>query len=286
MASGRFGVVNGMSTVENWNLSESKTADSYVASNTYAGTVRGGGITRWSGSFNGKGAIPPVMPNESFLFEGYTAPDDGTEGSAGTVYGGQAIVSSVSINWDWTQNDILSWTVNFNGGTPAAPELTISTKTIPLDTTIPPTVSACGTVITYGADIEIPALASATLTFTAALSSEVHSGTQCYETWTPGALDWTLTANQQDYKRGVAGYPDLGDDLLLKVYTDQTDFWQLKFGKAQEYSGLTVDRSTGATISRTLNIAMQATDGLVIGNVVKPGDDPETTVYWGVTDTP
>ena len=278
MPSGRFGLIDGLSTVEAWELSDAKGADTYVASNTRGGTVRGGGIRSWSGSFRGRGTIPPVMPNEVYPFDGYTSPTTGVEGTDGIVYSGNVLVTQISLTWNWATNLIFAWTAQFQG----FPGLTIASATPTLDASIPPTASACGTSITYGADIEIPKLTQATLTITANVSSEANSSTtsggECYTSPTPGPIDWTLAMTQEDHLRGVSGYPDLGSNLELKAYVDATNFWHLKFGRLLDYSGLQIDRN-GQLISRTINVAMQASDGTSIGKIVKPG---ETTPWWGV----
>ena len=290
MASGLFGLVsnNGvpLSTVINWNLTETKTADAFVASNTFQGTQRGGGIRAWSGNFTGKGHTPPVMPNQLFEFEGYTSPTTGVEGTAGPTYSGPAICSGVTINWDFVANAILNWSADFVG----LPGLTIADVVPTLDVSLPFNEGTCLTKATYeGATAtEIPALTSIALNITAGLATEANSSTifdgECWSSASAGPIDWTVALAQEDYLRGVSGYPDLGSDVDLRLYTDLTDYWQLKFGKVLDYSGLVVDRSGGIVIARTINIAMQASDGTTIGNIVLPGEDPQVDVYWGIVD--
>lgn len=287
MGSGRFGLVNGLSRVSNWQVNDSKNADAYQSSNTAAGTARGGGVRDWNGSFSGQGGSPPVMPNQEFLFEGYTEPDNGVLGGDGLVYTGQAIVSQVAITWNWTNNQLLRWSANFAG----KPGLTFARATPTVDTSALADEFACGTYFEYGVDdavvdIEIPALTSATLTITANLApasnSSTRSGGECFIDRTPGNIDWNLSMNQEDRDRGVSGYPDLGQDVGLKLYTkaDLSEFWALNFGRKLSYTNLTVDTQSNNQISRTLNYAMQArlpSTG-ALGNITLPG---ETVPYWG-----
>lgn len=295
MASGIYGLVNNgtsaFSTVEQWTINDTKTSDSYSASNTYNGVVRGGGIRMWDGSFQGRGVVPPVMPGEGFLFEGYTEPTSGTEGDTGITYTGTAIVNSITMTWDWTANTVFQWVVNFNG----LPPLSIATGVPELDVTIPSIGTPCTTHWEYESDtpetyLEIPALTTATLTITSALAAQANSDTaalggECYMSYKKGPIDWTLALNQEDYERGVDGYPDLGDYLKLRGYVNNTDFYQMNFGRQESYTNLVVDRNGGTTIARTLNIAMSATDGTTVGQIVLPGGDPASP-WWGLAITP
>ena len=289
MPSGRFGLVNrdtvpgtdvtAVSTVENWNLTDTKSADSYVASNTYGGTMRAGGIRSWSGSFAGKGGTPPILPNDIFEFRGYTAPATGIEGTPGTVYSGPAICSSVSIVWNWATNTILMWTAEFSGW----PGLDIVVDSVVEDVSLPPLEATCGTkiVVVDGDETEIPFLVSATLTITANQSVEANSSTIgadgiCYTKTNAGPIDWTLAMPQEDYERETSnpnGSPELGSIVALKAYTNDTDAWILNFGRVMDYSNLTIDRSTGAIINRTLNVSMCAANETTVGQIVVPGGD-------------
>lgn len=286
MPSGILGVVNGMTTVESWTLTESKTSDSYVASNTLIGTQRGGGIRTWNGSFNGRGTTPPAMPGETFAFVGQTA--ESAPGTSGQ-YSGDALVSSVSLTWDWATNTILAYTVDFAG----QPGLAYAEAATIVDGSIPYVGATCGTKVEYATTaapttfIEIPSVTTATLTITSALSSEANSSTiadgTCWTANSAGPIDWTVSLGQEDYIRGIAGYPDLGALSLLKIYVDDTDSYLLKFAAIQDYSGLLVDINTGATIARTLNFGMAASDGATLGNILLPGQTT-TDPWWGPAD--
>ena len=292
MPSGIYGLVDGISTVENWNINDTRTSDSYVASNTLNGTVRGGGIRAWDGGFSGRGNTPPVMPGEEFNFKGYTEPTSGTEGDTGITYDGQALVNSVTVSWNWATNLILGWTVSFNG----LPGLTYATAIPVLDTTIPTIGASCGTKVEYATTAaptifnEIPAITQATLTITSTLASEANSSTvaggECWMGYSKGPIDWTLAMPQEDYIRGVDGYPLLGGFSLLRLYVDATDYWELRFGKMESYTNLVVDRNGGSTIARTLNLAMSATDGTTMGLIKQPAQVATGPVWWGTPDTP
>lgn len=285
MASGKFGRVikdgTAVSTVSNWTLSDNQPGNTYIASNTDAGTGRAGGIRDWNGSFMGYGANPPVMPNDVFDFEGFTWPTNGIASDEGVVYSGPVIIQSVSINWDWTANGLISWTANFMG----KPGLTVALGTVPTDASQPTREIACGTTIQWATTQlqEIPALANATLTFNAALTEESNSSTRtggyCYVNREPGPIDWSLSCTQQDWKRGLPEMPNIGDrDLKLTISTksDGSEWWDLVLASMESYANLVVDRATNAPISRQLNFAMNANGS---GFVSRPG--APTTAWWG-----
>ncbi len=292
----RFGLVNtavlnpptpatAMSTVGSWDLTDTKTGDSYVASNTLQGTQRGGGIRIWNGSISGRGNQPPLMPNDERQFTGYTEPANGQEGSDGITYVGPIICQQIVQNWNWQANQMFDWGITYNGN----PGLIIAEGPIVLDESIPPVESACINRIMYASTnikpaTEIPKAVSASLTISAALATEANSSTtfnnECYQKSTPGNIDWTLSINQEDYQRGVDGAPAIGSIIRLDLFVNGSEFWDLRFGRVEDYSNLVVDRSTGATMARTINIAMSAFNGNDAGLIALPGQAP-TSPWWG-----
>lgn len=257
--SGKFGVVNGYSTVRNWAVVDTMTFQEIVASNTRGGKARRKAIHDWNGSFGGWGACPAVMPGVEFTFQGYTAPDDDTEGSAGVCYEGPAIVESVQIVWNWEAGEVINWTVTMAGNGRLTTSSDVYEDVTDLDA--PP---VCGTKIEYldgdngdGSDAhtEWDNAAQATLNITAANLTYVNSSTiESGECWTkrkPGIIDWSLAVVEQDNIRTKF---DKGDDLFIKLYANAVDYWHLAFAKVREFTGLTVDRETGAILAQTVNM--------------------------------
>ena len=282
--SGKFGAVNGVSTVSNWTITDTMTLTEGTASNTLGGKARRKGIHDWSGSFSGMGGIPPVLPSNFFTFAGYTAPDNGVSGT-GLVYTAPAIVESVTINWNWESGEIINWTVNMASDGPAvgaAGDIT--------DLSVPDLPETCGTKIGYidgdtgngtGADTEWINLLSATLNISAANPTFVNSSTifggQCWTRRRAGVIDWNVSVTEQDNDRTKF---DKGDDLFLRLYINATQYWNLAFAKLREFTGLTVDRQSGAILSQTLNFDMNSnrdTDGNT-GFVVRPSG----FTYWPI----
>lgn len=284
--SGKFGSVDGVSTVMNWAVVDTMTLSDTVASNTSGGHARRKGIHDWTGSFAGQGGTPPVMPGEYFLFSGYTAPDSDVAGEAGLVYSGQAIVESVTITWNWEGGEIIGWTVNMASNGPIAGTTAVEVP----DVTVPDVPEVCATIIEWldgqdgtgngaGAHVEWANLQTATLTITAANTTYTNSSTifggQCWTLRQPGVVDFQVSVTEQDNDRAKF---DKGDDLHLKMYVSATTFWFLSWAKLREFTGLTVDRTSGAILSQTVNFDMNSnrdSDG-VLGFINKP----DLTEYW------
>ena len=252
--SGRFGKINGINTVRNWNLSETMTPAMYVASNTRFGHGRKEGVRQWNGSFGVFGAAPIVMPGDFLAFEGYTAPTTDVDGDPGKTYAGSAYIDSVQLTWNWNSGELLAHMVNFSGHL----GLTVGDDTV-VDVVEPDPERVCGTKITYdpaggGGEVEITNLVQAQLTLSCPNVPYVNSSTNCLTGRKKGIVDWTLALTHQGEERDVA--LDIGDDLDLRLYIDATQFWRLTWGHVHDYSGLQVDPESGAIIQRTINISM------------------------------
>jgi len=276
--SGKHGQINGVSTMRRWTLTDTLKHAMAVASNTLQGVARKAGVRDWSGSYTAFGASPVSMalPGQEFAFVGYGAPTNDVSGN-GLRYEGNAVAKSLAIVWNWKTQEIISHTVQFEGDL----ELSIVTAGAdPGDAVVPDVPSPGGTKIDWalnnsGSFSTLPNLTQATLTITQAVVSYVNSSTYIAgQTWTgkkSGApLDWTLAIQQEDTDRATTVW-DPGDVLDLKLFTDASLFWRLKFGLAGDFSGITVDRQTGAIIGRTLNVAMNAYYGSSAGQILLPG---------------
>lgn len=274
--SGKFGVVNGHSTIRNWTVTEARNNVRYRASNTRGGSARVPGIHTWSGSFGGYGGLPLVMPGEIFTFAGYTAPANNVLGANGQRITGQAIVDNIAITWDWAGGNPLSYQVNFSGHLDPAWTSAAALS----DSTIPEIEPICDKLFEFSVDdgstfAELEDLTTATLTLTAENQAYVNSSTNCYTGRVAGPFDWTLAVTQQSDVRAGGDF-DIGDNLVLRAYTSATEYWLLKWGMVKDFTGLNVDRESGAILQRTINLEMNGFVGGVVGEVEKPG----AVAFW------
>lgn len=285
--SGKSGVVDGVSTVRTWSITDSMATHEYVASNTLYGTGRRNGVEEWSGSYGIYGHTPPAMPGELAAFVGYTAPDDDSTGP-GLRYRGDHMVESLQVTWGWQGGDIISAVVNFKGHL----GLTIDEPGAELlDLTVPRVPTSIGTKIQYSTDgvsfTEWTNLLTAQLTLSCKLQEYVNSssvvGGRLWKGQKSGPVDWTLSVTEQDNRRNIMSK---GDSLVFRLFVDDSEYFELKWGKVGEFTGITVDRETGAIIQQTVNVSMDGFDPSQvtydpnsIGHVLLP----DGTQWWPAT---
>lgn len=279
--SGMWGVLNGVSTVRNWSITEVGDTKAYVASNTRGGTGRRPGNVDWNGNFNGYGGEPAVLPGEAFAFAGYTAPNDDAEGSDGSRYAGTSILDQVVINWNWEAGDIIQYASTFssNGA------LSQSADGLYSDATAPdaPSVIGCEVRVQNVTDaasgvVTLDDVVSASLTITAANKPYVNSSTSGQTLRKPGPIDWTLQLNLQNDDRLTLPM-DVNDEVVVEIDIEAGGtYWSLSYGLVKEFSGLTVDRETGNIVACTIPINMAAYSHVdaAIGAIVKPSGG----TYW------
>lgn len=265
--SGKFGAINGRSTVRNWNITDTMNAQTVRASNTRGGTGRRNGIESWSGQFSSFGATPVLMPGSLSAFAGYTAPDDDIEGGTGLAYTGDIMVNSLVVNWDWRGGSLLNHQHSFDGHLALATE-----QAVYADASAPDLPEICATKIQISSDgiiwTDLDNVATATLTITNAIQSYVNSSTGCWTGRKAGPIDYTLAIVLDDNARDVMVKKN---NYQVRLYTTDTLFWSLKWVKVTEYSNITVDADTGAIIGATVNCAMNGHVAGVIGSIRLPG---------------
>jgi len=281
--SGKFAVINGESTVRNWTVNDLQETKPFVASNTKGATGRREGIYDWNGSFGAYGGQPASMPGDAFSFQGLVAPDADDWGGDGIIYAGTGIIDSVVITWNWGSGDLLSYVANFSGnGLLTSSSGTLSDATTP----DPPIIADCK--VEYETNpvgpvyAEWPDLAQVVLTLTKNNPSFVNSSTvssgKVYRGRKAGITDFTIAITDQATLRNAL--LDRGVDLKLRVYINATEFYQLDCAQVIDYSGITVDRETGAIIQRTVNCGMNGyPSGGSEGQIVLP----DLTDWWPET---
>lgn len=256
--SGEWGVVNGQSTVRNWQVNDTSDAKKYVASNTKRGSDRRRGVKAWTGSFEQYSGVPVILPGQFFTFTGFTAPDTDVTGANGTQYTGTAIVDQIVVTWNWGSGDILLTQINFSGHlglTPSVAAALTDASASQAESVFDVAAPLCA--VNGGAMSAWPNIAQLTLTITAANQAYVNSSTAGLTGRKAGPIDWTLAAVEQETSRTLFNIDDILD---LELFTDATHFWRLKYGHVKEFSNIRVDPESGAIISRTANIEMAAYD--------------------------
>lgn len=281
--SGKWATANGISTLREWSINDVHTPAEARTSNTAFGKSRRKGVNDWTGSVNVFGITPPAYPGSTIAFIGYVAPDNDASG-VGLRYSGNAIISQMVLSLNWGAGELLGISLEFGGvgalATPAA-QAQITDGTTPTLYPVP------GCKVEYSTDgstyHEWTDLVSATWTLTNEVQTYVNSST--YENgrlWTgrkAGPIDWTLSLVEQNSDRSRFGK---GDQLYIRIHLDAsgTNYYELKTGLVKDFTGLQVNRETGAILQQTVNVEMNSNDVSdgSLGHILLP----DTTVWWGL----
>lgn len=286
--SGKFGVVNGISTVRDFTINDGHTPNIYSASNTLFGVSQARGVEFWDGNFNHYGHSPVVLPGEIFQFIGYGAPINNISGS-GWRYVGNAICESAVITWDWTAGGILSVVENFKGHLNLTEQGAVGASIS--DESIPSIPHVACTRIDYSANgsdwTTWNNLAQAVLTLTCELQEYVNSSTtvddngtcRIWKGFRPGRVLWTLAVTEQELDRSIFAK---GDVLQFRAYVSDTEFYLLKWGMVNDFTGIQVNRETGAIVQQTVNIGMHGFDTSAGSYAASTGQVllPSTEQWW------
>lgn len=262
--SGKFGAIDGISTARNWAVNEVSALKPFVASNTFGATGRRRGNRDWTGSIGHYGGKPLIMPGETFTFKGYSAPDNGVQGTAGPCRTGLAMVQNIAVTWNWEAGDIVSTVTNF-GSAGAALSRTSEAVTDATNIDAPSIqgaqirINPAGGASTYA---ELCPALSATLNVLVADKPYVNSCTDGETGRKAGPIDWNLSLVVQENDLDDLPF-DIDDYVAIQIDIDSTNtnYWQLIYGQVKEFSGYTVDIETGNIITVTIPIEMSVDAG-------------------------
>lgn len=266
--SGAFGTVSGEHTVRNWTVSQKRPGPIVYNSNSSAGAIRANGIQDWKGSFEQYTLFPTLFPGDKTVFVGYTSPDDGIPGNLGAIYGGDIIVSEISLIWDWRSDNAPLTRILFEADGNFA-ELK---SAIPVDAVIPDPPSVCGLKIEQGKElsegteilwpnvasaelvfrIRTPKINSSETTFTA--SPGGGSVNSAFTKRTKGFFDFSITIVEDSTSLLDSISSKVGDSLRIKLFVDDTTFWTVEWAKIDSITDLIVDIESGRVIEQTVNL--------------------------------
>jgi hypothetical protein len=277
--SGRYGVVNGITGIRNWQINDNGQTSPFVTSGTALGHGRKGGVTSWSGGYSHFGAVPPVLPGVLFGFQGFTAPDNSLLGSVGQKYVGNAMVDSVSINWDWTSGNVIDNQTSFQGHLGLVP----SSGAYPYnDASISDPEPVCGTRIDISSDgttwTTLPYVLQAGLQIQNQVQAYTNSSTGCTTGRVAGPIDWSANLAIQDTVLGSGLLSKYGI-YQFRFYTTSSLFWLLKWGIVKEFTNLQVSPETGQIVQYSATIEMAGVSGGLLGTIKAPGAGSS---YWGL----
>lgn len=276
IVSGLYAMVQNRQAVQQWTINHIATNGKYVASNTAKGNVRLPGTRDWTGTFRSLSPLNGVWPGERFSFRG-DAGRNLAHGSQHWQYFGDAIVASMSVQWNWNTGAPLIFTYNFSGDGPldqesAAP---ITDSSDEVGHSAFENFWYVGDDQTSGSvSTEKLCAESATLTISSALVEYVDSCSGSYKRRLAGPIDWNaqVVANGNDQLAFWKNNDFLSDPVAITaVVVDPDVFFQLKWGRVAGFTNLDVNAETGAVVKQTSNIEMTArnTDG-ELGSIIVP----------------
>lgn len=281
-ANATSGVTGVVSAVRNWSVNHNQTPEDHVHSGTLGGHERGNGYFDWNGSFEGFGAYPGIFPGDLFEFTGFAGPDNGVFGTSGNAVIGNAIMDSLTINWNFQPGGSLSWSGSFSANG-CLDEDNVADIT---GVYTPCPYRMCNLVLKYkeacaGVLTNFAAVQSASLTFTSANIPFNNSDTLCCTYRRPGNLDWTLgVVTQDNYSPFVNGA-----FYEFNLFTNATEFWGMQWGLFTGIDNFNVNIETGEIITKQFNFAMKGfhccTPGsLEIGEIVTPALGGDARIVW------
>lgn len=267
--------------VRNWNLDEVATPEVRNYAGLRFGTDRVPGFVEYTGGFQGFGGIPPLFVGDEFTFLGYTAPTTGVACTPGCAFMVPAIVTSLSITWNWTQeNRGVNWTIGFG-----------SIGSLIEDTAFPDNCdddvfcddNACELLFKMydcaNALVEWCNITSATLNFTANTSSFSNNSTNCQVLKSVGNLDWTMEVVDQN----ACKIPVANTTYWFTIEATHTPvtIWTLKWALGLGFTNFRVDTESTEVIGKSNNFGMKAVNCCIPATPVRGSIiDPTGTIVW------
>ncbi len=271
--SGVGGAVNTISTVRTWRINSEADLQAFVASNTKAGTGRLAGNKDWNGQYTAYGHTPIKMPGEAFAFVGNMSNGKGASGTA--------IVDSVEIVWDIEAGAPIAHTVSFSGngaltlGAAAAADESVLTVLSSIGTKV-----ELAPVLATPVYIELLDIRTITLTITASNQSYVSSSTAGETKRTEGNIDATLAISVYSDDFTLAPFPVVNDARHVRLFIDDTLFWDIDWMRFGENSDIEVDLEGPSNVGVTLNASFSAfedIDTVLIEGFIKK---PAGSTFW------
>jgi len=283
---GKFGTVNGVPSIRKWSINDAQTLARAVTSATAFGTARKPGVEEWNGQFIQSAIDPVFMPGDLIAFVGYEAPDNDSYG-VGEEYSGNAMIKQLAIDWNWAGGDIINYTFDFDGDL----ALTATPSTGPvLDASVPVIPSVIGTKWQYstagiaGPFTDWTNMVQANLTIMNAVQEFSNSSTYVaphqWKGRRSGPIDLTASVVEQSVDRARF---IKGQQLTLKCFVDATHYFLIAYVLVKDFTGITVDRDSGAIIQQTVALewnCADVSDG-TLGEILKP----DGTTWWPVAQS-
>ena len=248
--SGRFGSIEGISQVQNWNIDLTMSDTAQANSYTQAAQARNDGVWSWNGACTFLGKTIPSL--EKFTFKGYTG--NGSYKQSGALINGDAVLTGLTISGDMTTNARISANLQFAGTGPL-----LRASAMHEDTLSPDIMRSKECVIAIGDEI----VRWKNFSFNLTQSVQPNVDSECVledgNVWAenyPAILDATFSV----LVPGAEEFADGDAVVSVKVSHSGDDIIDVGFMRYMGMSGLTVDPNTGSLVEHTENFSFTAHD--------------------------
>lgn len=274
-------VLTRFNRIRNWTFDGVANPETRTYAGTRFGTDRVPGFVEYTGSFQGFGGSPPLFVGDDFVFIGYTAPTTGIACTPGCAFSVPAIVTSLNITWNWTQeNRGVNWTVGFgsigslvqDAAFPDNCDDDVFCDDNPCSLTL--TIRDCNDAV-----VEWCNLVSASLNFTANVASYSNNSTDCQVLKSAGNLDWTMEIVDQN-----PCLVPITQDLYwfqIDATSNPVTQWIIKWALALGFSNFRVDTESNEVISKSNNFGMKAVNCCVPASPIRGSIVmPDGSIAW------
>lgn len=276
--SGSNMVIDGQSTMGSWSIDHTADVQAIIASNTFGAPKRIIGNYNWTGSVEGWGHTPAVLPGDSFTFKGSIDESLGASGAA--------IVDSTSITINVESGEVIKFSTSFSSNG----LLTLGAAVVAADTDCPTAFTPIGVTVEYD-DLDNPSVSYTTLANVKTITINLTADNQSYiDTSTAGQtqrlagnIDCTVDIDVNVEDTGLASLPEVNTATRLKITLDGVATpYQFDYIRWASVGGITVSRETAGVLSATLNgqfsgveEVTDATDTCSVGEITLPD-----RAYW------
>lgn len=282
--SGKLAVISyggtEVSTIGDWTLTEDAANDMATASNTGGAPIATAGIKDSKGSFSAFSKNLPLVPGVA------SATLIGDTGFSKVSVA--AFITQAKLSIDYASFKKLEWQVDFEGSGTVT-----YTSTSSLSPAAAPLMFSCqGGKInwqpinggTLGSAANLPSPQSAELTFANPLDSyAADSATSLSKVYgVPLTCKGSFVLKDDAFaaiSTGATNYRP-GDQGILKIYVNATEFYTIKYASIDSVTPGPVDAKTGKITTQTVNFSWTAwgslTAGLDRGTLISP----DATVLW------
>ena len=267
--TGRHGAINGVPQVMSWGLSETSSPDAAHGSATGIFPVRRHGPISWGIDWKALGCQPSALPLTQAAWAGFAYSNTGS--GNGLKYSGDIVVDQVQIDWDWSKNAVVQYSLKASG----AGALTEDANAAPItDASTPVGYSPCGDQIMIGAsgsEVALEMVTKASLTISGSNGKATNSSTGCRVDAKPGgSVDIKLSITVE------TGTMQMAKNSLQRILlpTD-TDPWIFEFMVVAGRSGFQVDRKSGAVVGFTYDLVYtRLNEANDVGSITLPDGTP------------